>query len=256
MTVSVILSRLVRACFIIGDTLLGKLSPSDDDCKRHVGFPRDCGPREPVIRMWNCIEGSTASDCQKNTRFYVRTCASALPLSIATNESWAFVWLVMIGGGVYLAAGMVASNRRTGATGLDALPHRRFWVQLYGLVVDGLQYTRSRGGTRRRHTKPEPGRRGSLLAQAAPLLTLTTTAEETPRSERKSSRRSNSKSKKEPKKNGTGGRKSGSKLKEDSGQGAAPLRAKTTVEEKEQMLQEQRSAGVHSSQQKIKVMTI
>ena len=46
----------------------------------------------------------------------------------------------------YLLAGMTMQNRRTGAKGMAALPHRTFWLQVHGLVKDGVQFTAGRAG--------------------------------------------------------------------------------------------------------------
>lgn len=112
-----------------------------DDCARHVGFPRDCGPRQAVIRNWNCLQGSNLGDCQKNTKFYVRSCGSVLPLAVSTNLGWTVTFLAIVGVMGYLAIGMTIEHRRTGAKGIAALPHRRFWLGMYGLVRDGLHFS-------------------------------------------------------------------------------------------------------------------
>jgi hypothetical protein len=51
---------------------------------------------------------------------------------------------VVLGSAVlYLAVGIALRHRRTGAKGLQALPHREQWLQLHGLVMDGVQFTRA-----------------------------------------------------------------------------------------------------------------
>ena len=47
-------------------------------------------------------------------------------------------------GCVYLAVGVAMEHRRTGAKGLDALPHRQQWLALHALVMDGFQFARGR----------------------------------------------------------------------------------------------------------------
>eukprot|EP01043_Picozoa_sp_COSAG02_P015489 COSAG02_NODE_662_length_18752_cov_10.146464_9_plen_389_part_00 len=51
---------------------------------------------------------------------------------------------VVLGSAVlYLAVGIALRHRRTGAKGLQVLPHREQWLQLHGLVMDGVQFTRA-----------------------------------------------------------------------------------------------------------------
>eukprot|EP01045_Picozoa_sp_COSAG04_P012193 COSAG04_NODE_812_length_10107_cov_2.942946_9_plen_312_part_00 len=47
-------------------------------------------------------------------------------------------------GCVYLAVGVAMEHRRTGAKGLEALPHRQQWRALHALVMDGFQFARGR----------------------------------------------------------------------------------------------------------------
>ena len=47
-------------------------------------------------------------------------------------------------GCVYLAVGVAMEHRRTGAKGLEALPHRQQWLALHALVMDGFQFARGR----------------------------------------------------------------------------------------------------------------
>jgi hypothetical protein len=124
-----------------------------DDCDHHVGFPRDCGPRKPVLRNWNCLPDSNPNDCQQTTRFFVRTCKSILPLALATHMGWTFVCSVLFLVGVYLAAGIGRNVHKKGGYAVlkahggwtEMLPHRTFWGQLYGLVRDGIHFSLNRG---------------------------------------------------------------------------------------------------------------
>lgn len=56
---------------------------------------------------------------------------------------WLFSAAVVSAAVVYLAIGTALRHRRTGARGFQALPHREQWLQVYGLVMDGVQFTRS-----------------------------------------------------------------------------------------------------------------
>ena len=58
--------------------------------------------------------------------------------------------------GVYLIAGAALNRRATNATGLALLLHRDRWIDLHGLVTDGIAF--ARGG----------GRRGSVVYRSVP----------------------------------------------------------------------------------------
>jgi hypothetical protein len=51
-----------------------------DDCKTHVGYPRDCGATRAVPYQWHLFEGSGGKG-QSDVAFYVNTCASCAPNS-------------------------------------------------------------------------------------------------------------------------------------------------------------------------------
>lgn len=229
-----------------------------DDCKSHVGFPRDCGPRAAVIRNWNCLEGSNAGDCQHNTKFYVRTCGGVLPLAISTNLGWTLTWFVGLGGLAYVTVGMLMQNRRTGAKGMAALPHRTFWLQVHGLVKDGVQFTASRAGvtltggaySRLPYVGPHQGPRSSD-GVPPPLPPSRKDEGKSHRSKSKKekavkpSRREN-KQKEEPGAKGAAAREA------SNSEGGAP----EVAEARARQLAEQRDDTVHSSMAKVQVVTL
>lgn len=71
------------------------------------------------------------------------------------RTSWLSLLVIAAAGGavVYLGAGWVLNTHRAGKRlrGVEALPHARHWIELHGLVCDGIQYCRSmgKGGGRR-----------------------------------------------------------------------------------------------------------
>ena len=226
-----------------------------DDCKRHVGFPRDCGPRAAVLRNWNCIPGSTMSDCQKNTKFYVRTCGGVLPLAVSTNLGWTFIWFVGLGGMAYLTVGMTMQNRRTGAKGMSALPHRRFWLQLHGLVKDGVQFSATRAGV------TLPAGYSRIPAVAPQALTHDSPVPQPPSSRKEGegkSRRSKSKKEKAaaPERKEKKGKSKSSAAAVLAASSSSEVGAPAAVEERARQLAEQRDSTVHSSMAKVQVVTL
>ena len=154
---------------------------------------------------------------------------------------------------------MLLEHRKTGARGLAALPHRAFWLQLHGLVQDGVQFSRSR------LDKKLGGRLGAGYRAVPPPPPAAppdgVDDEEGGRGKKRSSR---GKPKARSSKGGKGGRAS----KGDKGKGKAAAEAEpageggdgvageeTEVARRERLLREEREGGVHSSQQKIKVTT-
>ena len=185
-------------------------------------------------------------------------------VALALDEtSWTLVVLLIAGGSAYVVGGAVVGARRRGDAGkvpsVKAHIHWDRWVLIYGLCQDGLAYSRGRLGL-------SGGRPVSRQSQA-PLL------EEGGRGSKSSSRRgsasSSSKGKKAKdegrrEKRGGGSReKKSSKRSKGKGDdpaavpdGEAVTAAAEEEAEAERQLQEQRSAGVHSSQQAIKVVGI
>jgi len=234
-----------------------------DDCANHVGFPRDCGPRAAVLRNWNCLEGSNLGDCQKNTKFYVRTCGGVLPLAISTNLGWTFSWCAILGAMAYLVVGMGMENRRTGAKGVKALPHRAFWLQLHGLVMDGVQFSARRAGV----TLPAGSAYSRLPAHAAPAPPTAPPSSRSDESKRqrgrkeeaRPSRKAKTDKKKARAKDKDGRRPAASAPAAEAPAGSASSEAgaEATVEERaRQQLAEQRDTTVHSSMAKVQVVTL
>ena len=66
---------------------------------------------------------------------------------IHTESAWGVAFLTVVVGSaaLYFGAGYVYNSRTGGAAGVHALPHARYWVELHGLVSDGVAYTRNGG---------------------------------------------------------------------------------------------------------------
>ena len=90
---------------------------------------------------------------------HCRVCASgklAVPLRhsgwgyqavLRTDSDWGSTFLTVVVGlaALYFGAGYVYNSRTGGTTGIHALPHARYWVELHGLFSDGVAYARNGG---------------------------------------------------------------------------------------------------------------
>ena len=75
-----------------------------DDCKSHVGYPRDCGPNGPVDYQWHLFEGGDGRHASGDVAFYVNTCNNwelKHPIS-AGDLGDQLVLLILLGFGGYL----------------------------------------------------------------------------------------------------------------------------------------------------------
>ena len=175
---------------------------------------------------------------------------------IVCGAQWGLTIVVLLGvvGSGYVVGGM-ALAKHTGATGrgLQLHPHYARWEELHGLCLDGVRFVR--GGRR-----AGGGYAAVAESDAAPPggggrreRGKGGREDEGGKAKREEKRRGGkgSKEKKEKKE------KRGKAAKRDGTDSAAAMTEEaeeTAAEEKERMLQEQRSKGVHSSQQKIKVV--
>jgi hypothetical protein len=66
---------------------------------------------------------------------------------IHTESAWGMSFLTVVVGSamLYFGVGYVYNSRTGGTTGAHALPHARYWVELHGLVFDGVAYARNGG---------------------------------------------------------------------------------------------------------------
>lgn len=67
---------------------------------------------------------------------------SVYSVQASSRLGWMFTGVLVIGGGLYVAAGTFLGQRRGKASlrGVKAHPHYKYWVQLAGLCVDGVRY--------------------------------------------------------------------------------------------------------------------
>lgn len=95
------------------------------------------------------------------------TFANGAPKVFGCPAQWGRALLVFIVAvvAVYLGGG-AAFRRRRGSRGVDMLPHRAQWQEFFGLVADGVQFSRSTaqgGGTGRSLQQPLANDRGVTL---------------------------------------------------------------------------------------------
>ena len=180
-------------------------------------------------------------------------------VALAVEEgSWTLSILLLVGGGAYVVGGVALGARRKGGKpSVKSHPHFDRWLELHSLCQDGVSYSRARLGVGGAAVPRQ--NRGSKT----PLL------EEDGRSS-KSRRRSSSSSArgkkgrdddggKKERRGSRGGKEAKEKKKRGKDKAADPEEGEevieeTEVEKKERLLKEERESGVHSSQQKIKVV--
>ena len=204
-----------------------------------------------------------AQNGQREVAFYVNTCGGWTPpiieLGDPTGGGWSFVFLLLLVGLGYFVGGAVYGARRKGEPvkkGPEMLkvhPHYGKWLQLHGLVQDGVNFSRARIDAKRgvkrtsyatisqrpaapRGDVQHEGRNGGSGGKS-----------------KRSSKEAKSKSGKPAKSKKSAKRSNADK---DTNSDEVEAAAETLVEEKERILQEERSAGVHSSQQAIRIVGI
>ena len=252
-----------------------------DDVAHHVGYPRDCGPKGADNCKWHALEGSDPHCGKANVAFYVNTCGSwAEPLGAEVSDgtlSWEFLGLLFLGIILYLLIGSAYNKRYgriagvAGVWDLRLLPHRAFWLQFHGLVLDGIEFTRARGGRRR---KPDgdgnldkslvgSSSRGSVASVAGSEKSeRSTKSAKSSKSSKARKKTTSAKKSKSSKKKGSPSSSSSSKKTAVAGAGGTDLPT-TGVEgpgwsgnAEGRALGEQHEEHVHSSQAKVKVISL
>ena len=190
----------------------------------------------------------------------MNTCAGWTPPTIElgdpTGAGWSLVYLILLVGLGYFVGGAVLGARlkgeplKKGPAMLKVHPHYGKWMQLHGLVQDGVNFSRARIDAKR------GVKRGAYAAVSRPA---------TPQGEQQDERQSGNNGGKSSKRGSNGGKSKSSnatKSKRSAKSSKAghatttEAEAKTAAEETERLLQEERTTGVHSSQQAIKVVGI
>ena len=68
--------------------------------------------------------------------------ASVVEVPQADLAAWLFIALALLGGAVYVGGGVISGGRRGGGRGLRAHAHYSRWVEVGGLVMDGVAFAR------------------------------------------------------------------------------------------------------------------
>jgi hypothetical protein len=77
-----------------------------------------------------CVLKSSATECCEPSAF---------------GWGWTFILLIFLSGGLYVGGGIAYEVKTTGATpGVEALPHREHWQNVYALVQDGVAFSKRR----------------------------------------------------------------------------------------------------------------
>jgi hypothetical protein len=250
-----------------------------DDCgdTTRVGYPRDCGPTADVPYQWHGFANGN-SHGQSDVAFYISVCngwtAPVIELGDPAGAGWESVYVLVLLGLAYFVGGSALGARRKGQPlkkgpeMLQAHPHYGNWMQLHGLVQDGVSFSRARvnaklgkkraagGAYQRVESSPGDDRDedGHTVGE---------------RSGSRNAKNKNKRNSKEPSKRSKDGKpkrekesRSKTKRKEKRARGET-LTAQEAQEEKEEIEEEEKerqlreladSTGVHSSQAKIKVV--
>lgn len=205
--------------------------------------------------------------------------------------AWQFVALVLGGGSLYLCCGIAYGKRQQPSRHWrEALPHREFWANSAGLVLDGVRYTTGKSiviGGSGYETIPVPRMDRRIPPTTAPppppagpTSTPMTSQRDEDRWEVEGARRRNKEMKRKGGGDGTRAKGGGKRDKKDkkkeksaskkekrdkhssntetdassAAEGSDASADNTTTQER--LLQEQRDERVHSSQAKIKVVGI
>ena len=178
-----------------------------------------------------------------------------IELGDPTGGGWEFVFLILFFGLGYSVGGAVVGARRKGEPlkkGPEMLkvhPHYGNWMQLHGLVQDGVNFSRARIDAKR------GVKRGSYAAVSRPAPAGEEQGEMRSSGAGGKSKRSSKESKSKGAKAARGKKSAKSnKASKAATTDEAEAAEETVAEEQERLLQEERSAGVHSSQQAIKVV--
>ena len=201
-----------------------------------------------------------------------------VPLFARTGTGWLLAAGLLSGAGVYLGLGALQVKQRTGRVGL---PHATFWHELRGLVTDGWSFAIGRGssaGAGAGERRGKADREAALLTHGDRVGGGDSSALTQKETRRQGKRRGKSKSKSKSKGKGKdegegeaakrsratsierqsarGDTAAGSQLDQPQQQSASNVGA--TAATASERLEEQRDegGGLHSSQARIKVLTL
>lgn len=204
----------------------------------------------------------TAQNGQRDVAFYVNTCGGWTPpiieLGDPTGGGWSFVFLLLLVGLGYFVGGAVFGARRKGEAlkkGPEMLkvhPHYGKWLQLHGLVQDGVNFSRARIDAKRGVKRTSYATVSQRPAAPRGDVQHEGHSGGTGGTSKRSGKEAKSKSAKPAKSKKSAKSSNAAK---DAATDEVPA-AETVAEEKERILQEERSAGVHSSQQAIRIVGI
>ena len=94
-------------------------------------------------------------------------CGKTYEVTYTCDSGWGMMWgmtfliFATVAGAAYVGGGILAGSKTGGGKGLSAHPHHGRWMELQGLVQDGVVFARARAQGR------QPGRAGGSVA---PLL--------------------------------------------------------------------------------------
>jgi len=220
------------------------VGPTENVCRRDV--PAYCK---------NACKGDPKQNCGGFWNVNVYRIRPDVALAVEEG-SWTLVVLLLVGGGAYVVGGVALGARRKGKPSVKSHPHFDRWLELHSLCQDGISYSRARLGV------------GGAAVPRQNRSSKTPLLEEDGRSS-KSRRRSSSSQRgkkgrdddggKKERRGSRGGKEAKEKKKRGKDKAADPEEGEevieeTEVEKKERLLKEERESGVHSSQQKIKVV--
>ena len=81
----------------------------------------------------------------------------------SSDVGWVITGILLLGGCSYFGGGYWHNSRSRGLRGVAALPHRQFWMELAGLVEDGMNFSRETlRGRSGKSRKSYTGTRGGI----------------------------------------------------------------------------------------------
>jgi hypothetical protein len=81
----------------------------------------------------------------------------------SSDVGWVITGMLLLGGCSYFGGGYWHNSRSRGLRGVAALPHRQFWMELAGLVEDGMNFSRETlRGRSGKSRKSYTGTRGGI----------------------------------------------------------------------------------------------
>ena len=215
---------------------------------------------------WCTHDLSVGTGCGDNHAHMCAPSPPGPPTGVSfCSSNWGYYVLAIfvVGGGLYLGGGIAMGFQKNGRVmRVAAHPHYALWLQLYGLVWDGLQFSRRRGGGGR-STKYGGG--GSPHAG---FVQESSVADSGGPSSKSSSPKSKDRKAKKEKQKGASSGKKGKRKAETAGLGESLDGRATVAEQKDEaeagltaeerlqarQLEERAQQGVHSSQAKVTVV--